>query len=61
MKEAMLLAIREGDPVKSQLMFARLMEELTPENAASVLATIRENVGGFESMRYTGMLAKCFA
>ena len=57
MKEAMLEAIREGDPVKSQLLFARLMEELTPENAPSVLATIRENVGGFESMRYTGMLA----
>lgn len=57
MKEAMLMAIRETDPVKSQLMFARLMEELTPENAPTILATIRENVGGFESMRFTGMLA----
>src|SRR5262245_16702617 len=28
MREAMLTAIRESDPVKSQLMFARLMEEL---------------------------------
>src|SRR5262245_50372960 len=27
MKEAMLEAIRESDPVKSQMMFARLMEE----------------------------------
>lgn len=58
MKEAMLLAIRESDPVKSQLMFARLMEELTPENAPAALAMIRENVGGgMEGMRYMGMLA----
>lgn len=57
MKEAMLEAIRESDPVKSQLMFARLMEELTPENAPAALAMIRENVSGFESMRYMGTLA----
>ncbi len=57
MKEAMLEAIREGDPVKSQLMFARLMEELTAENAPAALAMIRENVGGFESMRYMSTLA----
>jgi hypothetical protein len=57
MKEAMLEAIRESDPVKSQLMFARLMEELTPENAPAALAMIRENVSGFESMRYMSTLA----
>jgi len=57
MKEAMLEAIRESDPVKSQLMFARLMEELTAENAPAALAMIRENVGGFESMRYMSTLA----
>ncbi len=57
MKEAMLEAIRESDPVKSQLMFARLMEELTAENASAALAMVRENVGGFDSMRYIGMLA----
>jgi hypothetical protein len=57
MKEAMLTAIREGDPVKSQMMFARLMEELNAENAPAALAMIRENVGGFDSMRYMGMLA----
>jgi|GEM_PF-296066 len=57
MKEAMLTAIRESDPVKSQLMFARLMEELTAENAPAALAMVRENVGGFDSMRYIGMLA----
>jgi hypothetical protein len=58
MKEAMLTAIRESDPVKSQLMFARLMEELTAENAPAALAMIRENVGGgMDGMRYMGMLA----
>lgn len=57
MKEAMLEAIRETDPVKSQMMFARLMEELTAENAPAALAMIRENVGGMESMRFMGMLA----
>ncbi len=57
MKSAMLAAIRESDPVKSQMMFARLMEELTAENAPAALAMIRENVSGFESMRYMGMLA----
>jgi len=57
MKEAMLEAIREGDPVKSQLLFARLMEELTPDNAPAALAMIRENVSGFDSMRYMGTLA----
>ena len=57
MKEAMLEAIRESDPVKSQLMFARLMEELTADNAPAALAMIRANVSGFESMRYMGMLA----
>ena len=57
MKEAILEAIRETDPVKSQLMFARLMEELNAENAPAALAMIRENVGGFDSMRYMGMLA----
>jgi hypothetical protein len=57
MKEAMQEAIRESDPVKSQMMFARLMEELTAENAPAALAMIRENVGGMESMRFMGMLA----
>jgi hypothetical protein len=57
MKEAMLTAIRESDPVRSQLMFARLMEELTVENAPAALGMIRDNVSGFDSMRYVSMLA----
>ncbi len=57
MKEAITEALRETDPVKSQMLFARLMEELTPENAPVVLAQLRENVGGFDGMRYMGLLA----
>ncbi|MBP7949441.1 MAG: hypothetical protein KA004_07275 [Verrucomicrobiales bacterium] len=57
MKKAISEAVRETNPVKSQMLFARLMEELTPENAASVLSALRENVSGFENMRYMPMLA----
>ncbi|MGI8601635.1 MAG: hypothetical protein ACR2OZ_01415 [Verrucomicrobiales bacterium] len=57
MKEAVAEALRETDPVKSQLLFSRLMQELTPENAPAALAMIRENVGGFELGRYMGLLA----
>ena len=57
MKEAIAEAVRENNPVKSQMMFARLMEALTPENAPAALAMLRENVGGWESMRYMPMLA----
>jgi hypothetical protein len=57
MTEAMMTAIRESDPVRSQLMFARLMEELTVENAPVAFAMIRDNISGFDSMRYMPMLA----
>lgn len=57
MRQAITEALRESNPVKSQMLFARLMEELTPENAASAYAMIRENVGGMESMRYMGLMA----
>jgi hypothetical protein len=50
-------ALRETNPIKSQMLFARLMEELTPENAQAALAMLRENTAGWESMRYMGMLA----
>jgi hypothetical protein len=57
MKEAVAEALRETDPIKSQMLFSRLMQELTPENATAALAMIRENVGGFEGGRFTGLLA----
>ena len=57
MTKAVSEALRETNPIKSQLLFGRLMAALTPENAPAALAMIRENVSGFESMRYMGMLA----
>lgn len=57
MKDAISEALRETDPVRSQMLFARLMEELTPENAPAVHALLRENVGGFDGMRYMSLLA----
>lgn len=57
MKLAVGEALRETNPIKSQMLFARLMEELTPENAEAALAMLRENTAGFDSMRYMGMLA----
>jgi hypothetical protein len=56
MKMAISEALRESNPIKSQMLFARLMEELTADNAPSVLAMLRENVAGFDSMRFMGML-----
>lgn len=57
MREAAAEALRESDPIKSQMLFARLMEELNPENAPAVLEMVRQNVSGFESMRYLSLLA----
>lgn len=57
MGKAITDALRETDPIRSQMLFGRLMAALTPENAPAALAMIRENTGGFESMRYMGMLA----
>ncbi|HEX2748404.1 MAG TPA: hypothetical protein VHM91_10430, partial [Verrucomicrobiales bacterium] len=57
MKEAVAEALTESNPIKRQLLFAKVMESVTPENAAAALKMIRETVGGFEAMRYTGMLA----
>ncbi len=57
MGRAISEAIRETDPIKSQLLFGRLMAALTPENAAAAMAMIRENAVGFESMRYMSMFA----
>ena len=56
MTQAVTEALRETNPIKSQMLFARLMEELTPENAASALAMLKANTNGWDSMRYMGML-----
>lgn len=57
MRLAMSEALRETDPVKSTMLFSRLLEELTPENAAETMATLRESITGFEMMRYMPLLA----
>ena len=57
MRLAMSEALRETDPVKSTMLFARLLEELTPENATTTMATLRETISGFEMMRYMPLLA----
>ncbi|MBP7950889.1 MAG: hypothetical protein KA004_14655 [Verrucomicrobiales bacterium] len=57
MKEAMREVLTESDPVKSSLMFAMILEELTPENAPAVLGEIKTRMGGFEGFRYMGLLA----
>jgi hypothetical protein len=57
MRQAMTEALRETDPVKSTMLFARLLEEMTPENAAESMATLRESISGFEMMRYMPLLA----
>jgi hypothetical protein len=56
MTQAVTEALRETNPIKSQMLFARLMEELTPENAQAAMAMLKENASGWDSMRYMGML-----
>ena len=57
MKAAMSEILTESDPVKSSLMFAMMLDQLTGENAPTVLAEIKARVAGFEGMRYYGLLA----
>ena len=57
MRQAISEALRETDPVKSTMLFARLLEEMTPENAAESMTTLRESISGFEMMRYMPLLA----
>ncbi len=52
MAAATLDALRESDPVKGSLMFAMLLEELTPENAGAARDAISETTSGRDSMRF---------
>jgi hypothetical protein len=56
MAAAVQEALRESDPVKSMLFFSELLKQLTPENAQAAFKSLRENVSGFETMRYLPML-----
>jgi hypothetical protein len=50
-------ALREADPVRSHFLFARLMEELSPESAPGIYAMLRANLRGPEQQEYLRMLA----
>jgi hypothetical protein len=50
-------ALREADPVRSHFLFARLMEELSPESAPEIYAMLRANLRGPEQQEYLRMLA----
>ena len=56
MTAALILALKDPDPVKSMAAFTQLLGSLTAENAPAALKAIRENTGGFESMRYLSLL-----
>jgi hypothetical protein len=61
MTQAVTEALRETNPIKSQMLFARLMEELTPENAESALDHAQGKHEWLDSMRYMGMLTYAWA
>lgn len=56
MTAALMLALKDPDPVKAMAAFTQLLSSLTAENAPAALKAIRENSGGFESMRYLSLL-----
>lgn len=57
MKAAMTEVLTESDPIKSSLMFALILDQLSPENAKTVMEEIKARVSGFEGMRFYGLLA----
>ena len=48
MGQAMRDALKESDPLKSNLLFTQLLSELTPENVDAALEALREAQQGFE-------------
>lgn len=57
MRLAMSEALRETNPVKNMMLFSRLLEEMTPENAEECFAVLKESVSGWELMRYMPLMA----
>jgi hypothetical protein len=57
MLEAIHESLREPDPVRSHFLFARLMEELTPESAPEIQSMIRSTLRGEDAAEYLRMLA----
>ncbi len=55
MREAILKAIHEPNPVKSNLLFAQLLDQLTPENVEAAIETFRENANDPSMFRQMGL------
>lgn len=55
MRDAILKAIQEPNPVKSNLMFAQLLDQLTPENVEAAIETFRENANDPSMFRQIGL------
>lgn len=57
MRAAIVAAMREDNPLRRHQIMARLLESLTPQNAASALAALRESADEWEAARFTDMVA----
>ncbi|MGK0186170.1 MAG: hypothetical protein ACI9R3_001953 [Verrucomicrobiales bacterium] len=55
MGRAMRDALKESDPLKSNLLFTQLLSELTPDNIDSALAALREAPQGWEMWQKMGL------
>lgn len=55
MARAMRDALKESDPLKSNLLFTQLLSELTPENIDEALAALREAPQGWEMWQKMGL------
>lgn len=55
MERALRDALRESDPLKSNLLFTQLLQELTPENVEQALAVLREAPQGWEMYQKLGL------
>ncbi|MEZ5325391.1 MAG: hypothetical protein R3F19_10035 [Verrucomicrobiales bacterium] len=57
MGQAMRDALKESDPLKSNLLFTQLMSELTPENVEAALEALSEAPQGFEMWQKMALFA----
>ena len=60
MREAILSALNEPNPLKANLLFAQLLAQLDPENIESAMDTLRENADGQAPFRNMGLLTYAF-
>lgn len=60
MRQAVLNALKEPNPLKSNLLFAQLLAQLTPENVEVAMETLRENGDGRTMFQQMGLLTYAF-